>query len=89
MVVGKERTSGWSLVDVTEFKNMYICKVQILRYQAVKMDAGLRTGADSWKSHAMTGVLSLGVDCGEVWVILGELGRGGWVLGYVRQHLLH
>lgn len=69
MVVVKERISGWSLVEVTEFKNIYICKVQILRYQAIKMDAGLRTGAESWKSHAMTGVLSLAVNCGEVWVI--------------------
>lgn len=59
------------------------------------MDVGLSSGTESWISHAIPipGIFSLAVDCGEVWVISGEgpeeLGREGWVLGYVRQHLLH
>lgn len=86
MVVVKARNSGRRLVEVTEFKCIFV-RFRY-SYQAIKMDAGLGTGADSWKSRAGTGVFSLAVDCGEVWATSGELASGGWVLGHVRQHLL-
>lgn len=59
------------------------------------MDAGLSSGTEPWMSRAMPipGIFSLAVDCGEVLVMSGEgpgeLGTEGWVLGYVKQHLLH
>lgn len=65
-----------------------IGKVQILRHYPVRMDAGLRTGARSWMSHAVPGVTPLVVD----WRGLDYLRKGPGELGgkarYLRQRLL-
>jgi len=63
-------------------------KVQTLRHQPVKVDAGLRTGARSWVGRAMPGITPLVVD----WRGLDYLRKGPGELGgearYLRQHLL-
>lgn len=54
-----------------------IGRVQTLRHQPVKMDAGLRTGARSWRSHAVPGIMPLVVD----WRGLDHLRKGPGELG--------